>query len=239
MKSHRLCFLMIVCLMALGTLYSQARREIGPSRSPHSDPSPTAPPAPRDAGRREQPATPAPLPPPRVDVQPVIVVSPPSPPVFIDGGGGVVLLPVGGTPVMPVREKVRFPMMGAEILDRWYRSECSGYDFDGMEVVEFNDDDADVFFDGLGGRLRVPTDTDIQDLGASKGITETLRIERGGWKHEKNVPVIGGHQYAIWRWNGDCVKIFVQEVYDNGVVFDWMPAGTTPRAIADGRLFGR
>jgi hypothetical protein len=239
MKPHRLCFLMIVCLIAFGTVQSQTRRDFGSSRSPHSDPSPTVPPAPRDEGRREKPATPAPTPPPRVNVQPVIVVSPSPSPVVIDGGGEFVLVPVAGPPVQPVREKVRFPVMGAEILDRWSRSDCSGYDFDGIDVVDFNDNNADVFFDALGERLRVPTDTDIQDLGPSRGITEALRIDRGGWKQEKNAPVVAGHQYAIWRWNGDCVRIFVQEVYDTGVVFDWMPAGTTPRAVADGRLFGR
>jgi hypothetical protein len=129
--------------------------------------------------------------------------------------------------------------MGAEILDRWNRSDCSGYDFEDAEVLPFNDDDADLYFDGLGNAFRVPTDTDIQDLGVSSGIREELRVKKDGWAADKRFQAIAGHQYALWRWNGELVKVYVHEVLDGGVVFDWMPAGSLSRQAADTPPFGR
>ena len=240
MTHYRLVILAAICAGSLVTLQAQTRRDFGSTRSPRHDPAPMVSSPSRDGGRVQDQPMPQP-PPPRVEPQPILVVHPDPVPVYIEGGTDIVLLPVAEVPGIPAREKttVRFPVMGAEILDRWSRNDCSGYDFEDMEVVPFNDDDADLRFDGLTDAFLVPTDTDIQDLGVSSGIREGLRVRKDGWATDKRFQAIAGHQYALWRWNGDLAKLYVQEVFDDGVVFDWMPAGSLPRRAADAHPFGR
>jgi hypothetical protein len=200
------------------------------------NPVPTNPPPPQ---RPVGPVHPTPAPPP----SPVWPAPPPADP---PPGGGVLF---DAEPVSVVVEASlysvsiprevasRWPIVGTELVDRLTDAQNSGYNFEDGEVVPFNDSDADLYCEG--NLLRAADDCDIQDLGPAKGIREDLRVKKDGWATRRAVEVESGHQYAVWRWNGDCVRIFVQEVLDDGVVFDWMPRLPIERTKLDGPLFGR
>jgi hypothetical protein len=141
-------------------------------------------------------------------------------------------------PVTVPRESVpRWPVVGTELVDRLIDAGASGYSFEDGEVVPFNNSDADLFVEA--DRLRAADDCDIQDLGPAKNVKEDLRVAKTGWEISREVEVQAGHQYAVWLWNGDCVRVFVQEVVDDGVVFDWMPGRSIERTALKGPLFGR
>jgi hypothetical protein len=172
---------------------------------------------------------------------PIIVVSPPVVVVGPSGDIDITDFPSAESPGLREREEpaARFPVMGAEVFDRWIEPESAGYSFEDNSVEEFNDDDVDLMYDGQAKIMKVPTDTDIQDLGPSNGVKEGLRIDKYGWAPLKSVEVNNHHQYALWLWNGDLVKLYVQEIRDDDLVFDWMPGGSMTRRLAEDQVFGR
>jgi hypothetical protein len=159
---------------------------------------------------------------------------------MIEGSGPVVILsPVSPTVSSPAESVPLWPVAGTEILDRLIDPENSGYNFGDEEIVAFDDDGADVFYESQDSLLRAADDTEIQDLGVSTGVSEDLRVRKNGWATGRTVRVHLGHQYAVWRWNGDVVRLYVQEVGEGAVVFDWMPGRAMERTALQGPIFGR
>jgi hypothetical protein len=170
------------------------------------------------------------------------------PPVFHHPGGGV---PIEGTPAVTIVETVyssptparesepMWPVVGTEIADRVSDPANGGYNFEDGEVVAFNDDDADVYFESEDSVLHAADDCDIQDLGPSMRVREDLRVDRGNWDVRRALAVQRDHQYAIWRWNGDVVRLLVREIGGGTIVFDWMPARPIKRTGPEGPVFGR
>ena len=216
----------------------------GEERAP-APPSQSQPPRPVHPTPPPQPVNPTPPPRPVNPVPPAPApVYPAPPPVDPSPGGGVLFdgspltVVVETFPVAVPHESVpRWPVVGTELVDRLTDAGNSGYSFEDGEVVPFNDGDADLYSEA--NLLRVADDCDIQDLGPAKNVKEDLRVAKNGWEISKGVEVQTGHQYAVWLWNGDCVRIFVQEVLDDGVVFDWMPGRSIERTALKGPLFGR
>jgi hypothetical protein len=144
-------------------------------------------------------------------------------------------------PAAPAAEETAplWPVAGTEILDRVADPENSGYSFSDGEAVAFNDDDMDAYYESADSLLCVADDSDIEDLGPSKSVCEDLRVDRNGWEVDKAVKVQPGHAYAVWCWDGKVVRLYVQQVLDDALVFDWMPARSIERIDAKGPMFGR
>lgn len=241
----RLVFLMSVVLAGSAlTLSAQTRRTIGTTREdqhPASSSTSTS----RGEQRSPEPASP----PPHHDSSPQPVSPtgpggphphPPGPGVPFDGGDPIVIMaPFSPAVSVPAESVPLWPVMGTEILDRVTDPENSGYDFDDGDIVAFDDNGADVFYESQDSLLHGADDTDVQDLGVAKSVREDLRVRRDGWVTARAIRVQPGHQYAVWRWNGDVVRLYVQEVVDGAVVFDWMPGRSIERTGVQGPIFGR
>jgi hypothetical protein len=240
--------LLLVTLLLAGSaivLDAQTRRTVGSTRE---DQHPASPSPSRGEERPPQspPAVQPPPPPvnPPPPPRPVNPAPPPGPPVIFHPGPGV---PVEGTAPVIILEpvpapvtattEVMWPVTGTEILDRLADPASGGYSFDDGEVVAFNDDASDLYFEAEGALLHTADDTDIQDLGEARSVREGLRVDRNGWEVRKEVQVQPGHQYAVWRWNGEVIRLYVQEVLDDAILFDWMPVGSIERT--GGAIFGR
>jgi hypothetical protein len=70
-------------------------------------------------------------------------------------------------------------------------------------------------------------------------VLEDLRVDRDGWDVDRAVKVQPGHSYAIWCWDGTVIRLYVQKVLDDAVVFDWMPTRSIERVAVKGPVFGR
>jgi hypothetical protein len=241
----RLVFLVTLILAGSAiVLDAQTRRTVGSTRE-DQHPASSSPSSSRGEQRTPDPPSPPPSPPPPANPGPVL---PPRPPVIVYPTPGI---PIEGTApliiVQPVLAPITvtkeatpmWPVIGTEILDRLTDPDNGGYDFEDGEVVAFDDDGADVYYESEGSLLRVADDSDIQDLGPAKSAREDLRVNRDGWEVRKAITVQQGHQYAMWRWNGDVVRLYVQEVLDDAIVFDWMPGRTIERTGVKGPIFGR
>jgi hypothetical protein len=235
---RRLCFFVIVVSLvgSLTGLTAQTRRTVGTTREDqHPATSTSTPP------RGEQRA-PDPAPPPQPPQQPTGPAHPTRP-------TGGVLIEVAPPPVifepvvpgaLPAKESAPlWPVAGTEILDRVGDPGNAGYNFEDEQVVSFNDDDMDVYYESEDSLLCVADDSDIEDLGPAKSVREDLRVDRDGWEVDKAVEVQPGHSYAIWCWDGQVVRLYVQKVLDDAVVFDWMPARSIERIDAKSPIFGR
>ncbi len=241
----------IVCMVLAGSALSlegQSRRTTGSTREDQHPASPSSTSS-RGEQRSQEPVSqpqrqdpPPHQDPPSHPVRPAPPVFPPPPVVGvpIEGSGPVVILsPVSPTVSSPAESVPLWPVTGTEILDRLIDPENSGYNFGNEEIVAFDDDGADVFYESQDSLLRAADDTDVQDLGVSTGVSEDLRVRRDGWATGRTVRVHPGHQYAVWRWNGDVVRLYVQEVGEGAVVFDWMPGRAMERTALQGPIFGR
>lgn len=244
----------IVCVVLAGsalTLEAQSRRTTGSTRE-DQHPASSSSASSRGEQRSHEPASQPqrqdpPPPPPRQDPpsQPVRHAPPVVPPhpvggVPIEGSSPVVILaPVSPAVSAPLESVPLWPVVGTEIVDRLTDPGNSGYNFGDGEIVAFDDDGSDVYYESQDSLLRAADDTDVQDLGASTGVSEDLRVRKDGWVTGRAVRVQPGHQYAVWRWNGDVVRLYVQEVGDGAVVFDWMPGRAMERTALQGPIFGR
>ncbi len=241
MKTRFVIVLSLILAGSVLTLNAQTRRTTGQtredqhpassstSRGEQRAPEPAAPPQHHDPP--PQPVQPAP--PERPHPHPVGGVP-------IEGTGPVVILaPV--SPAVPAAEVTApmWPVLGTEIADRMADPANSGYRFDDGEVVVYDDEEADVYYESQDSLLRAADDTEIQDLGVAGSVREDLRVRTDGWATGGVVRVQPGHQYAVWRWNGDVVRLYVQEIVDGAVVFDWMPGRAIERTGAKGPIFER
>ncbi len=241
----------IVCVVLAGSalsLEAQSRRTTGSTRE-DQHPASSSSTSSRGEQRSHEPASQPQRqdPPPRQDppsqpVRPALPVVPPYPVggVPIEGSGSVVILsPISPAVSAPAESVPLWPVAGTEILDRLTDPENSGYNFGDGEIVAYDDGGADVYYESQDSLLRAADDTDVQDLGVSTGVSEDLRVRKDGWATGRVVRVQAGHQYAVWRWNGDVVRLYVQEVGGGAVVFDWMPGRAMERTALQGPIFER
>jgi hypothetical protein len=252
MNRRLVWFVSLVLAGSALTLEAQSRRTTGPTREDQHPASSSAPSSRGEERSREPvspPQRPDPPAPPRHDPppQPVQATGPVGPPhphpvggVPIEvSGPAVILVPVSPAVSSPVDAIPLWPVGGVEIVDRLADPDNSGYNFGDGEIVAFNDDGADVYYESPDSLLRAADDTDVQDLGVSTGVSEDLRVRKDGWATGKSARLQAGHQYAIWRWNGDVVRLYVQEIVDGAVVFDWMPGRAMERTALQGPIFAR
>jgi hypothetical protein len=131
------------------------------------------------------------------------------------------------------------PVRIVELRNRYEFPGSAGYDFSEEEVVPFSAEDMDMFFESSGDKysLRVSTDTDIQDLGPASSVWENLRVRDRGWAVSRSVALEAGHQYLVWLWDGSSGRIFVEEAWSGGILFDWMPGPGFSRLARVGSIF--
>jgi hypothetical protein len=99
----------------------------------------------------------------------------------------------------------------------------AGYSFGSYQVVRYDDQNADMYFEYFNGTyyMNVWSDTDIQDLGATSSLLDVRLAPATGWSPERSVPVVVGHTYVVWTWDDHYAKFRVTSVSPSRVVFDW------------------
>lgn len=115
------------------------------------------------------------------------------------------------------------------IYDFWYFPEVSGYNFALYQVVPFDSDYSDFFFENDFGAfyLNVWEDTDIQDMGWTYNIYDISSAPMDGWVEQnpganvKYVKASPGHTYVIWTWDNHFAKIRIESINDERMIFDW------------------
>ncbi len=107
-------------------------------------------------------------------------------------------------------------------------SRMSGYDFSEDRVVDYRDLEADIYFwhSGDAGPWMIATErsaevyTDIQDAGFVP--LEVIDVApRDGWSPRGEVPLIRGHSYVVWTWDGHFAKFHVVALDSERVVLEW------------------
>jgi len=101
---------------------------------------------------------------------------------------------------------------------------ASAFDFSGDDVVDVNDDRADVVFgsrDGQHSMFAAFEDTDIQDAGYASSLDAVDFAPESGWSPSGAVELITGHCYVVWTHNDHYAKFRVTSVNAQRVVFDW------------------
>jgi len=99
----------------------------------------------------------------------------------------------------------------------------SGYDFSRYAVVSADDKYADMIYVAGNGSflMRVDTDSDIQDMGATSSILEIGTAPVSGWSATHEVQLRTGHTYVVWTWDDHYAKFRVSALSTGRVVFDW------------------
>lgn len=99
----------------------------------------------------------------------------------------------------------------------------SGYSFSKYQVVPYNSENADVFFENYNGifYLDVWDDTDIQDMGVTQDIYDIPYAPSNGWSETKDEIAKVGHTYVIWTWDNHFAKIRIKSITNERIVFDW------------------
>ena len=104
-----------------------------------------------------------------------------------------------------------------------------GYDFDAYAVVNYGDQNSDLFFDKYNGKyyLDVWDDSDIRDMGPTQSILDITMAPVSGYvslipgDNIKYTEAIPGHTYVIRTWDNHFAKIRVKQVAADRVIFDW------------------
>ncbi len=105
----------------------------------------------------------------------------------------------------------------------------AGYDFNLYQVVPYNSENADFFFESYDGKyyITVWEDTDIQDMGPTRDIYDISYAPLDGWipiksgENIKYAEAIIGHTYVIWTWDNHYAKIRIKNITRERIVFDW------------------
>ena len=100
----------------------------------------------------------------------------------------------------------------------------AGYDFSEYTIRAYNDLYTDMFFESSNGQyvMRVRTDSDIQDLGATGSLLEIKKAPTSGWSPTHAVPLVVGHTYVVWTWDDHYAKFRLTALSPNRAVFDWV-----------------
>lgn len=115
------------------------------------------------------------------------------------------------------------------IFDYLQYPDIAGYDFSNYQVVPYDGNDADFFFENYNGiyYLDVWDDTDIQDMGQTQDIYDISYAPTSGWvplnegENIKYVEAKLNHTYVVWTWDNHYAKVRIKEITPQRVVFDW------------------
>jgi len=116
---------------------------------------------------------------------------------------------------------------GVIIRDYHQYPQASGFDFSREEVLNWKDEDADIYLDydaDYDVYFLCVTDkyTDIQDFGYTKSLDNVNVSPDSGWSQLGWVEVILGHSYIVWTRDNHFAKLRVNGfVWSYGIVFDW------------------
>ncbi len=105
----------------------------------------------------------------------------------------------------------------------------AGYSFASYQLMAYNSDYTDFFFENDNGvfYLNVWEDTDIQDMGPTYDIYDITEAPLNGWVEQfpganiKYVRAYPGHTYVIWTWDNHFAKIRIKNIDFNHLIFDW------------------
>ncbi len=113
---------------------------------------------------------------------------------------------------------------GISLASRITDPDHGGYDFSKYNIVNFNTDQTDVYFEPTTTGdpfLVVWLDSDIQDMGYTANLDEITKAPTAGWSPAKNAYAIAGHTYVIRTYDNHYAKVRVTTVSQTGVTFDW------------------
>ncbi|MDX9923188.1 MAG: hypothetical protein RBS48_00380 [Ignavibacteriaceae bacterium] len=105
----------------------------------------------------------------------------------------------------------------------------SGFYFADEEVVAYDSDLSDVFFENYNGTfyLNVWKDSDIQDMGSTYDIYDIKYAPINGWAplydgdNVKYEEAKIGHTYVIWTVDNHFAKVRIKQMTQERMVFDW------------------
>jgi hypothetical protein len=104
-----------------------------------------------------------------------------------------------------------------------------GFDFSDYKIVDYSDENSDLFFDKYEGKyyLDVWDDSDIKDMGPTSSITAITLAPVSGYvvlipgDNIKYTEVFEGHTYIIKTWNNHFAKVRIKQIAADRVIFDW------------------
>jgi len=104
----------------------------------------------------------------------------------------------------------------------------SGYDFSEYDLVDWDDEDADIYYwhSEEEGAWMVATERsaseycDIQDAGFVP-LEDVDWAPEEGWAPRGEVPLIEGHSYLVWTWDNHYAKFRVASVTPERVIVEW------------------
>jgi hypothetical protein len=128
--------------------------------------------------------------------------------------------------------------------DRMRDPNRGGYDFSDYRIVNYNTDQTDVYFEMTDKGvpyLVVWDDSDIQDMGYTKGFDEISSAPEAGWAPTKDAQAIKGHTYVIWTHDNHFAKVRVTDIGSSTATFDWayQTATGNPELFTGGRHAGQ
>lgn len=114
---------------------------------------------------------------------------------------------------------------GYDIILKDYRTfpAEAGYDFSTYSVGQYDDQYTDIFFEYYSGiyYMDVWDDSEIQDFGYTKSLSEINEAPTSGWSPTKDVRLIVGHTYIARTWDYHYAKIRIISLSSTRVIFDW------------------
>lgn len=116
------------------------------------------------------------------------------------------------------------PEGGIALADRIRDPQRGGYDFSAYQVVHYDTDVTDVYFEVTATGVpyfAVWEDSDIQDMGFTKNFDEISAAPESGWNPTHDALAIKGHTYVVWTYDDHYAKIRVTDVTASGITFDW------------------
>ncbi|MCK9280280.1 MAG: hypothetical protein M0P71_06655 [Melioribacteraceae bacterium] len=105
----------------------------------------------------------------------------------------------------------------------------SGFYFADEEVVPYDSDLSDFFFENYNGTfyLNVWKDSDIRDMGSTYDIYDIKYAPTSGWAplydgdNVKYEEAKIGHTYVVWTVDNHFAKIRIKQITQERMVFDW------------------
>lgn len=101
----------------------------------------------------------------------------------------------------------------------------SGYDFSREDVVPWDDDRADIYYEYTTeyGYLVYAADgaTDIQDMGYTGGFDEIGWAPPEGWSNNGWVEAIEGHTYVVWTRDDHYAKFRIDDLANEFIDIFW------------------
>lgn len=104
-----------------------------------------------------------------------------------------------------------------------------GFDFSAYSVVNYNDENTDLFLELYNGKwyLDVWQDSDIKDMGPTSSIIDITTAPVTGYvplydgDNIKYTEAKEGHTYVIRTWNDHFAKIRIKQIAADRIIFDW------------------